>query len=137
MGAGFSLAPPQLPADLTVERYNLPDTLKGQHIFYLRHPYCLHSDMGRVLANLRGCLNPGGHLYLWVYGKHGRYRHSLNMRLLAMLTGPGAPGAWQRAGCWSTVPRSCRRPGRLSPSSSRPPVPAPLRSPGQSNRSWP
>ena len=39
-------------ADLTVERYNLPDTLKGQHIFYLRHPYCLHSDMGRVLASI-------------------------------------------------------------------------------------
>ena len=37
-------------ADLTVERYNMPDTLKGQHIFSLRHPYCLHSDMGRVLA---------------------------------------------------------------------------------------
>jgi uncharacterized protein len=39
-------------ADLTVERYNMPDTLKGQHIFYLRHPYCLHSDMGRVLASV-------------------------------------------------------------------------------------
>lgn len=39
-------------ADLTVERYNMPDTLKGQHIFYLRAPYCLHSDMGRVLASI-------------------------------------------------------------------------------------
>ncbi len=39
-------------ADVTTERYNLPDTLKGQHIFYLRHPYCLHSDMGRVFASL-------------------------------------------------------------------------------------
>jgi hypothetical protein len=39
-------------ADCTAERYNMPDTLKGQHIFYLRHPYCLHSDMGRVLASL-------------------------------------------------------------------------------------
>lgn len=39
-------------ADLTVERYNMPDTLKGQHIFYLRHPYCLHSDMGRILASI-------------------------------------------------------------------------------------
>lgn len=33
------------------ERYNMPDTLKGQHIFHLRHPYCLHSDMGRLLAS--------------------------------------------------------------------------------------
>ena len=39
-------------ADQTAERYNMPDTLKGQHIFHLRHPYCLHSDMGRVLASI-------------------------------------------------------------------------------------
>jgi uncharacterized protein len=39
-------------ADCTAERYNMPDTLKGQHIFYLRHPYCLHSDMGRILASI-------------------------------------------------------------------------------------
>ncbi len=39
-------------ADLPVERYNLPDTLKGQHIFHLRAPYCLHSDMGRILASI-------------------------------------------------------------------------------------
>ena len=39
-------------ADLPVERYNMPDTLKGQHIFHVRTPYCLHSDMGRVLASI-------------------------------------------------------------------------------------
>ena len=39
-------------ADLTVERYNMPDTLKGQHVFHLRHPFCLHSDMGRLLASI-------------------------------------------------------------------------------------
>jgi urea carboxylase-associated protein 2 len=39
-------------ADVPSERYNMPDTLKGQHIFYLRHPYCLHSDMGRILASI-------------------------------------------------------------------------------------
>ena len=39
-------------ADLAFERYNMPDTLKGQHIFHLRHPYCLHSDMGRILASI-------------------------------------------------------------------------------------
>jgi urea carboxylase-associated protein 2 len=39
-------------AEVPSERYNLPDTLKGQHIFYLRHPYCLHSDMGRILASI-------------------------------------------------------------------------------------
>ena len=39
-------------ADVTSERYNMPDTLKGQHIFYLRAPYCLHSDMGRIIASI-------------------------------------------------------------------------------------
>lgn len=39
-------------ADVPSERYNMPDTLKGQHIFYLRAPYCLHSDMGRLLASI-------------------------------------------------------------------------------------
>ncbi len=34
------------------ERYNMPDTLKGQRIFYLAAPYCLHSDMGRLLASI-------------------------------------------------------------------------------------
>jgi uncharacterized protein len=39
-------------ADQPTERYNMPDTLKGQHIFHLRAPYCLHSDMGRILASI-------------------------------------------------------------------------------------
>jgi uncharacterized protein len=34
------------------ERYNMPDTLKGQHIFHLRAPYCVHSDMGRLFASI-------------------------------------------------------------------------------------
>ncbi len=34
------------------ERYNKPDTLKGQHIFKLSAPYCLHSDMGRLFASI-------------------------------------------------------------------------------------
>lgn len=41
-------------ADVPSERYNMPDTLKGQHIFYLRAPYCIHSDMGRLLASITG-----------------------------------------------------------------------------------
>ena len=39
-------------ADERQERYNMPDTLKGQQIFFLQSPYCLHSDMGRLLAPL-------------------------------------------------------------------------------------
>jgi len=34
------------------ERYNMPDTLKGQQVFFLRDTVCLHSDMGRVLASV-------------------------------------------------------------------------------------
>ncbi|MEM7698352.1 MAG: urea amidolyase associated protein UAAP1 [Verrucomicrobiota bacterium] len=39
-------------ADFPIERYNMPDTLKGQHIFYLTSPFCLHSDMGRLFASI-------------------------------------------------------------------------------------
>jgi uncharacterized protein len=35
-----------------MERYTMPDTLKGQHIFFLTHPFCLHSDMGRIFASI-------------------------------------------------------------------------------------
>jgi urea carboxylase-associated protein 2 len=38
--------------DQLTERYNMPDTLKGQHIFHVRSPYCLHSDMGRIFASI-------------------------------------------------------------------------------------
>lgn len=34
------------------ERYNMPDTLKGQHIFHLSAPCGIHSDMGRLIAVL-------------------------------------------------------------------------------------
>ncbi len=34
------------------ERYNMPDTLKGQQIFFLSSPYCIHSDMGRLFCSI-------------------------------------------------------------------------------------
>ena len=34
------------------ERYNMPDTLKGQQIFFLTAPFCIHSDMGRLFASI-------------------------------------------------------------------------------------
>jgi urea carboxylase-associated protein 2 len=37
-----------------VERYNMPDTLKAQHIARLTTPYVLYSDMGRILCSLIG-----------------------------------------------------------------------------------
>ncbi len=42
------------------------------------------ADMRRVLLNLRRALAPRGVLYLWIYGRHGRYRHTLNVRLLSI-----------------------------------------------------
>jgi SAM-dependent methyltransferase len=43
------------------------------------------ANMRQVLRNLRRALRENGELYLWIYGRHGRYRHSLNVRLLSML----------------------------------------------------
>ena len=52
------------------------------------------ADMKKTLANLRRSLGNGGELFLWIYGKHGRYRHSLNTRLLRLLLGrPCSPEA--------------------------------------------
>lgn len=36
----------------TSERYNMPDTLKAQHIARLCYPYVLYSDMGRILCSI-------------------------------------------------------------------------------------
>jgi ubiquinone/menaquinone biosynthesis C-methylase UbiE len=46
------------------------------------------ADMQAVLSALRSVLDRDGQLLLWVYGRHGRYRHRLNARLLAMLMEP-------------------------------------------------
>ncbi len=39
-------------SDCYVERYNMPDTLKAQHIAHLTTGFVLYSDMGRVLASV-------------------------------------------------------------------------------------
>lgn len=43
------------------------------------------ANMEVTLLNLYESLENNGELYLWIYGKHGRYKHSLNMQLLEML----------------------------------------------------
>ena len=74
-------------ADQLVERYNMPDTLKGQHVFYLTAPLCLHSDMGRVLASVthdtRGwhdtvCGCTDARLTVEKYGSQGTYQSCRN-----------------------------------------------------------
>ncbi|MCH8475091.1 MAG: urea carboxylase-associated family protein [Opitutales bacterium] len=37
-----------------LERYNMSDTLKAQHIARLTAPYTMHSDMGRVMMSIVG-----------------------------------------------------------------------------------
>jgi len=39
-------------ADQPLERYNMPDTLKAQHIARITASYVLYSDMGRVLCSV-------------------------------------------------------------------------------------
>ena len=55
------------------------------------------ADMTRVLRNLSNALRAGGAIYLWMYGKHGRYRHCLNRRLLRMLVDRDDPDAVELA----------------------------------------
>ena len=43
------------------------------------------ADMRLGLRNLHRSLKQDGILYLWIYGRHGRARHALNMRLIDML----------------------------------------------------
>ena len=40
--------------DNPAERYNMPDTLKAQHIAHLTRGYVLYSDMGRILCSITG-----------------------------------------------------------------------------------
>jgi len=50
------------------------------------------SDMGVALGHLGEAIADGGDLYLWVYGRHGRYRHEVNLRLLRLLLDTAPPG---------------------------------------------
>jgi urea carboxylase-associated protein 2 len=65
----------------TAERYNMPDTLKAQHIARLTRGFVLYSDMGRVLCSitddtvgwhdpLSGCTNASQ-----VRAKYGEHRY--------------------------------------------------------------
>ncbi|MFZ5892109.1 MAG: urea amidolyase associated protein UAAP1 [Myxococcota bacterium] len=49
---GASVAALFFNADDKSERYNMPDTLKAQHIARLTAGYVLYSDMGRVLCSI-------------------------------------------------------------------------------------
>lgn len=38
--------------EIPVERYNMADTLKAQHIAHLTAGFCIYSDMGRILCSI-------------------------------------------------------------------------------------
>jgi uncharacterized protein len=52
LAGGGSVAALLYNADQPIERYNMPDTLKAQHIARITAGYVLYSDMGRVLCSV-------------------------------------------------------------------------------------
>lgn len=84
----ISLAKQYRLSNLKFRRWNLMNPLpyKNQFDIILCLGVLHHTaDMQRGLIYLNHTLKNSGELYLWIYGKHGRYKHSLNMRLLDML----------------------------------------------------
>jgi 2-polyprenyl-3-methyl-5-hydroxy-6-metoxy-1,4-benzoquinol methylase len=76
------------PHNLRFRKWNLMNPIldEGQFDIVLCLGVLHHTaDMGCVLTNLNSILKSEGELYLWIYGRHGRYRHSLNQRFLRML----------------------------------------------------
>jgi len=51
---GGSVAALLFNADRPLERYNMPDTLKAQHIARITTGNVLYSDMGRILCSITG-----------------------------------------------------------------------------------
>lgn len=85
--ARMSAASFSLP-NLIYRNWNLADPLpRAEQYDIILSLGVLHhtADMKRVLSNLRRPLAMNGELFLWIYGRHGRYRHALNVRLLSML----------------------------------------------------
>lgn len=75
-------------SNLKFRKWNLLKPISGEQKYDI--VLCLgvlhHTgNMKKVLINLNKILNDSGELFLWIYGKHGRYKHSLNKRLLKML----------------------------------------------------
>ncbi len=75
-------------SNLEFREWNLLDPLSEDMKFDIILCFgVLHhtAQMQRALDNLSAALLANGTLFLWVYGRHGRYFHSLNVELLSML----------------------------------------------------
>jgi SAM-dependent methyltransferase len=78
--------------NIRFRRWDLLERNLGEGLFDV--VLCLgvlhHTANGEAaLRNLREATTEDGIVFLWVYGQHGRYRHSLNVRLLSMLLSAG------------------------------------------------
>jgi len=74
--------------NLKFHEWNLMKIYKSEYKFEIILCFgVLHhtAEMQKVLNNLSTILNSNGILFLWVYGKYGRYFHSLNVELLSLL----------------------------------------------------
>ena len=76
-------------ADCPVERLNIPDTLKAQHIARLTKNFVLYSDMGRILGSitedtmgwhdaLSGCLDAAAVLAKYGEARYQEYRNDFH-----------------------------------------------------------
>jgi len=75
-------------SNVSFSEWNLTQPLKEKTEFQVILCFgVLHhtTDMGSVLKNLAAGCSDNGTLFLWVYGKYGRYHHMLNMQSLALL----------------------------------------------------
>jgi ubiquinone/menaquinone biosynthesis C-methylase UbiE len=75
-------------SNIKFSKWNLLDCIDNEKKFNIILCFgVLHhtAQMQKVLNNFYSALEPTGTLFLWVYGKYGRYFHSLNVKLLSML----------------------------------------------------
>ncbi|MBE0642730.1 MAG: class I SAM-dependent methyltransferase [Bacteroidetes bacterium] len=71
-------------------RWNLLEPLEHEPPFDVVLCFgALHhtAEMGKALRTIGAVLASTGVMFVWVYGAYGRFRHTLNMELLAMLRG--------------------------------------------------
>jgi SAM-dependent methyltransferase len=75
-------------SNVRFSEWNLTRSLKEKNDYQVILCFgVLHhtTDMGKVLKNLAARCSDDGTLFLWVYGKYGRYHHMLNRQSLALL----------------------------------------------------
>ncbi len=78
--------------DVRFERADVGEPLAGLGTFEVVLALgVLHHvpNLPAAFAHVASLVAEGGHLVLWMYGRHGRVAHTLNQRFLELLTEPG------------------------------------------------